>query len=161
MPALGRLRDRVDPLAVAFDGHEVRRRGEIAIPQIVVDGLEMPESLARPRIEREQRVRIEVVARTISAPEIRRRRTGRQIDDPALAIESHPGPGVCAAALAPGALGPRLRAELVLVRNGVEAPAKRPCMEIERADVPRRGSVDLADLRAEDDQVLEDHAGRR
>ena len=52
---LARLRDDVDELPVVPDGRQLRRGGVVVVPEIVVDHLEMPEALARARVERDER----------------------------------------------------------------------------------------------------------
>ncbi len=52
---LGGLRNSVDRLPLVTHRDELRRGGEVVVPQIVVHDLEMPESLAGARIERDQR----------------------------------------------------------------------------------------------------------
>ena len=75
------LRDRVDRAPVARHRDERRRRGEVAVPEVVLHRLEMPDALARPRVEREQRVGEQVVADAVRAVEVERRRAGRGEDD--------------------------------------------------------------------------------
>ena len=53
-PALGDLCDGIDPCRTARHGHEIGRGGQVAIPEVVVHGLEVPQSFPGRRIEREQ-----------------------------------------------------------------------------------------------------------
>ena len=50
---LGDLRDGLDRAAVAPDSHQGRRGGKVAVPDIVLDALEVPDALAGARVERE------------------------------------------------------------------------------------------------------------
>src|SRR4029434_10902921 len=54
---LSRERDRINRLAAASERHECRRRREVTIPDVVMHRLEMAETPAASRIEREQRAR--------------------------------------------------------------------------------------------------------
>jgi len=51
-------------------GQKLRGGGQIVIPQIVMDGLEKPQSLSGFCIQRDNAVPVEIVARTIAAVEI-------------------------------------------------------------------------------------------
>ena len=59
---LGGLRDHVHRLAVVAYGEQLGAGGEVVIPEIVVDGLKMPEAFAGARIEREKAVAEEIGA---------------------------------------------------------------------------------------------------
>ena len=78
---LAGLRHDVDGAPVVADGQQLGRGREVVVPEIVVDGLEVPEPLARSRVEREQAVAEQVVAGAIAAVEIVRGRAGRHEDD--------------------------------------------------------------------------------
>ncbi len=93
-PEFRRLRDDVDRLAVVFHREQLRAGDQIVVPQIVMKDLVMPEALARPQIECEQRVAEQVVAFAIAAPEIEGRRAGREISDAARLVDGKLGPGV-------------------------------------------------------------------
>ena len=58
----GDLGDGIHQLAIAHHRHQVRRRGKVAIPEIVVHGLKMPHALAGCGLQREQRVGEQIVA---------------------------------------------------------------------------------------------------
>ena len=59
---LARVRDGVDLPAVVPHGDELRRRDVVEVPEVVMDGLEVPQPLAGLRVEREQAVGEEVLA---------------------------------------------------------------------------------------------------
>ena len=82
---LARVSDRVDVAAVLTHRDELRRRHVVEIPQVVMDRLEVPESLARPRVERDDAVGEEIRAVSIGAVEVVGRRTGHEVDDAARA----------------------------------------------------------------------------
>src|SRR5206468_3614708 len=91
------LRDRVDLLAVAHDGDEIRRGGEVVVPDVVLDALEVPDAPARAGVEREDAVGKQVIAMAGDTVEIERRRTGGGKHHPELRVEGDAGPGVRAA----------------------------------------------------------------
>ena len=64
MPGLRSLHNRWNGFAVARHRNQRRRRGVVVIPEIVVNGLEVPYNAAGGRPERHDRVRIAVVAGT-------------------------------------------------------------------------------------------------
>src|SRR6516165_10156621 len=43
---LGRFSDGIDGATFAFDGKQDGRRGEVAVPDVVMDALKMPQALA-------------------------------------------------------------------------------------------------------------------
>ncbi len=57
---LGDLRDGIDALPGARDGHEVRRGRKVAVPDVVMHGLEVPDPTPGGRVEREERVGVQV-----------------------------------------------------------------------------------------------------
>ena len=56
-------RHRVDRLAILPDGDQLRSRGVVIIPEIVVHGLVVPQALAGARVERQQAVAEQVATR--------------------------------------------------------------------------------------------------
>jgi hypothetical protein len=80
-PCLVGLHHRRDRLAVLGDGHQLGSVGQVVVPQVVVNDLEVPQPLAGARVEREQRVAEQVVARPVAAVEIEPRRSGRDEGD--------------------------------------------------------------------------------
>jgi hypothetical protein len=155
----GDLGDGVDLLAVVLHGHEVGRGGQIAVPQIVVDGLKVPLALAGVRIEREEGVGEEVVAVAVAAVEIEGGGAGGHIDDAALRVEAHAGPGVGGAGVGVGFGGPGFIAEFAGLGDGVEDPGDGAGADVEGADVAGGGGQGFVGAEAEDVEVLVDHAG--
>src|SRR4051812_1295741 len=102
------LRDSVYPPTTTSEREEIRRCGKIAIPHVVVHGLEMPDTFSRFRIESEKRIREEIVANAIAAVEIGRRGSSRDVDDTTIGIDAHSRPRVRAARSLPCIYGPRL-----------------------------------------------------
>ena len=66
----GSLRDGVDRFAVALHGEQYGGRGKIAVPDIVMDALKMPEAFSGAGVESDQAVGEEVVADAIGAVKI-------------------------------------------------------------------------------------------
>ena len=75
---LGRLRDRGDRAAAAPHRHQHGRLRQVAIPDVVADELVVPDVGAGLGLQYQQAVRVEVVALAVAAPEVERRRSGRQ-----------------------------------------------------------------------------------
>src|SRR5260221_2718844 len=140
---LAGLRDGIDPLSVAGNGDEARGGGEIAVPEVVPHGLEMPDPVSSGGVEGEERVREEVVAEAIGSVEIRGRGSRRHVDDPPRLVHGHARPVVGAAAVRPGVPGPRLVARLARMRDRVEGPAELARARVVGADVSRRGRQSL------------------
>jgi hypothetical protein len=67
---LGGLRNGFDFFAVMINGQQFRRLRDIQIPQVVVNGLEMPDALASARVESQQAVAEQVVSMAIAAVEV-------------------------------------------------------------------------------------------
>ena len=67
------LRDDVARPAVLRDRDERRRGGEVAVPEVVLHGLEVPDALAGRRAQAEDRVGEQVVAVPVGAVEVVRR----------------------------------------------------------------------------------------
>ena len=138
-PALfGCLGDGIHSLAVALHGDQAGRRRKIAVPQIVPDALEMPDSLAGCGVQGQQRVGEQIVSHAIGPIKVGGRRAGRNINDAALAVQRHAGPVVGGAGVSPGILRPCVVAEFAGMRNGMERPAERPAADIVGANVPGR-----------------------
>ena len=128
---------------------------------VVADDLEVPDALARGRVERDERIGKQIVAQPVGPIEVTRGRPGRHIDEAPRLVERHPGPAVGAAAVLPGALRPRGVPEFARMRNGVEGPAQRARPHVVGANVTRGGRQPLADAAADDHQILVDDSGRR
>ena len=95
--------------------------------------MKMPAAPAGAGIEREQTIRKQIFAVAAAAPEVRRGRSGRNIDEAAPAIDRHACPAVRAADIdiLIRVLGPGVVAKIVRLGNR----AKRP-REFSRARVP-------------------------
>src|SRR5262249_50768332 len=152
---LRHLDDGRDFLTVTFDRNEIGLRGEIVIPNIVMDYLVVPGELSRLRVDRRQRVGVKVVAFAVAAETIVGRRRDRQKHEPSLLVHGHFRPDVHAGALFPRVSGPGVVSGLAGLRDGVEAPDELSRAGVERAYVPARSVRGaLGDERAADEKVL-------
>ena len=114
------------------------------------------------RVQRHDRVSVEVRPLAIAAVVVRRRRSEGRVDEPALDVDREERPHVRARAVLPALAFPRLHARLAGTRHRVERPEQlRPCARPSRG-CRRRGrrlGRLLAVVAAGDDDVLVD--GRR
>ena len=67
---LGSLRQCLHRPTVPLQIEQYRRRREIAVPQVVMHTLKIPQPFARLSIQRQQRIGVEVVARAVVAVEV-------------------------------------------------------------------------------------------
>src|SRR5690606_3797010 len=123
VPRFGDLRHRVDHSPVVPYPHQVGRRGEVAVPDVVVDGLKVPHPPTRGGVERQQRVGEQVGAGAAAAVEVRGGGAGGDEGDAARGVDADARPGVGTTRVAPGLSRPGLVAELSLAGNGVKSPA--------------------------------------
>src|SRR5512146_1383903 len=78
---LADLRHCIDVFAISMQREERRLRGKIAIPDVVMHALEMPQQLAGGGVEGKQRVCVEIVTDAVAAVKVHDRRAGGDIDD--------------------------------------------------------------------------------
>ena len=121
-----------------------------------MDHLEVPQPLARPCVERDERVAEQIRAVPVGAVEVVSRRAGGKENDAALGIDGELAPCIGAADVFPGIRRPGVVAEFTGMRDGVEPPRLFAGDDVVRANVAGRREVALAGRGAEDDQVLED-----
>ena len=154
---LRRLCDGVDGPAVVPHRDQVRRRRQIAVPDVVANGLEMPEPLAGRGLKRDQRVRVEVVAGPVRAVEVRRRRI-RSARRRCRGLRRAPCPAQLFApplyfhesfdhVSCPGFAG---------MRNGVERPAQLAGPRVVGSDVAGRRGQAFRYASADDQQIAVD-----
>jgi hypothetical protein len=136
-PHLRELHDGRNRAALARDVHEDRLRGRIEIPDVMVDELRVPAARARGRIERDERVGVEVGARSIAAVEVVGGRADRQEHQAAGLVHGHGRPDVRAGAALPRVARPGLVEGLARARDGVEAPCLASGPRVEGAHVAR------------------------
>ena len=160
MAGLGNLGNRVDRLPVARDRHQRRRGREVAVPEIVLQALKVPDPPARVRVQRDDAVGEEIVAHPVHAVEVVRRRPRGEEDHPPLLVDGDAGPGVRPAGHLPRVGRPGVVAVLARVRNGVEGPANLPGRDVVGPDVARRAGQRFRHRGADDQQVPVHHARR-
>ncbi len=119
--------------AVALDGDEIRRRGNVPIPDVVADFLEVPETLAGQRIEGDNAIAEEIVAGVAHAEVVGFRRAGRDEGNAARFIQGHAAPAIRAVFDA----APGLVAVLAGVGFGLERPQERPGAHVVAEDIAK------------------------
>ena len=157
------LRDGLDRPAVDDDIDQIGRRGDVVVPDAVMHGLEVPDSLPGFGIERDQAFGVDILAVAHTAPVVVGRRGYRQIDDSRFVVGGHEGPDVCVAGSRPGAVFPGLVIGFAGLGNRVETPFEFAGVGVVGANVARRTAIShdvVEDLRADDDAAA-DGDGRR
>ncbi len=154
------LGDGVYLLAVGANRDQRGWRREVAVPDIVMDALEVPDSLAGVRVERQQSVGVEIVADAVCTVEVVDGGARGDVDDAALFIERHAGPVVGGAGDLPCVLRPRLVARFSRTGDGVKDPAEFAGMHVVGANVTAERGLRLRRAKADDDHVFVDQAGR-
>ena len=74
-------------MAAALDGEQNGWRRKVTVPNVVVNSLKMPETLAGARFNGDKAIGKQVVASTVRAIEIEGGRARRDIDDAARGVE--------------------------------------------------------------------------
>ena len=106
---LGRLRDRLDRLAVHGDVRKDRRAGNVEVPDAVMDELVVPLALAGLEIQRDQALAEQVIARPMTAVVVAGRQLDGQIDQPELFVDRHLRPHAGVAGVRRTTRSPRCR----------------------------------------------------
>ena len=94
---LGDLGDGRDQLAVVAHVDECRRGAKIEIPDVVMDRLVVPDHVAGHGIDRDDRIRIQVVAMMRTAPIVVASLGDRREEHAAIGVDRHDAPDVGAA----------------------------------------------------------------
>ena len=162
---LARLRDRLHGPAVHRDVGEQRRRRHVEVPDRMVDDLIVPFALAGFQVDAHQAVAEQVVARTMTAVQVRRGIFNRQIHEPELLVDGNLRPDARVAVDRPRFLLPGIVAEVARLGNRVERPQQLAALRVPRAHQPLGVVVGLhrqpfAERRADDDRVLGDRRRR-
>src|SRR6516164_3594904 len=123
---LRRLRDHVGIAAALPDRQQLRRLGQVVVPQIVMHQLVMPDAFAGACVERHERVAKQVVARPIAAIEIKARAAEADERNAASLVDGGLAPVVDAAGLLVGLWRPRVVPELAGTWDAVEDPLNPP-----------------------------------
>ena len=125
--------------------------------------LVMPDLPAGGRLEANDALAIQAVARTMAAKIVVGRRGDREIHEAQFFIGAHRRPHIGVAGFFPGAVLPRLYAGLALLRHGVEGPEQLSAYDVEAAHVARRRRAlppPVHHRGADHDDVTHDHGGR-
>ncbi len=159
------LRDGADRFAVHSDVDEIRRRREVVVPDVVVHELLMPHAFARSRVEADEAAGEQVVAGSVAAVKVARRRFDRQVEVAELFVSGKWRPHGRVAGVRPGIVQPGVVAELAGLRNRVKRPEPLARADVEAANITlrvflraRRRAADHG--RTEDDHVADDNGGR-
>src|SRR5262245_7595030 len=116
------LRYRLDRPAVDGDIGQNRRTRNIPVPEIVVNELVVPDSLAGREIEGNQAVGKEVGARPMTAVGVAGWHLYRDVDAVELLIDRHLSPNTGIARITPRVLLPGVDAKFTWTRNRVKDP---------------------------------------
>ena len=139
-------------------GDQLRSGGRIGVPEIVVNGLEMPEPLSGAGIERQHAIRVEVVAGTVAAVEFVLGGRGVHVSDAPSRVDRDLAPHIDAAHVLVGALGPGIVACFAGPRDGVKDPHQLTGYGVKGADIAGRREIALACRAAKNDQGFENAA---
>src|SRR5438094_8939278 len=107
----------------------------------MVDHLEVPETLACIRLERQHAIGEQILADAIAAPMVVGRRARTRKYHPALQVNRHAAPAIGATHRLPRVGWPRFVAEFARVRYGVENPAPLSRARVKRPHVTARGGI--------------------
>ena len=163
-PLFGHLHNRFDGFSVDSDVGQDWSGGQIIIPQIVMDQLEMPDTFTGFCLQAHQTVAEEIVAEPVPAIHVACRRRQRQVDITEFFIGTEIGPGVNSAGIFPRPVFPSLNAELALSRNGSKRPPELPGFDVITAYVAASSFLDvriIGNRRTDDSDVLDDERRRR
>ncbi len=156
------LRDGRNRLAISLHVNEHRGRVEIVVPHIVMRRLEVPLLFARRRIERHERIAIEICSRSIAAVVVVGETADWQEHDAASDIDCHQAPDVSTGSVLPGIALPHVVAGLARSRNGVECPQQFSGARTPGTHITRWTECGLLlHMRSRDHDVLEEHGRRR
>src|SRR2546428_13988816 len=123
-----------------------------------MDQLPVPFLLAGARIQRHERVPIEIVPSAIRAIEVVSWRAQRRVHDPALYIDREEAPHIRARSVFPGTGRPGLRPRLARAGHGVKSPQQLARPGIPTANVPirTRAGGALAIAASRNDRIAQD-----
>ena len=98
---LRRLRERGHAPAGPGKVEQHRLRGDVVVPDVVMDGLEVPAGLTGRSVERDDGARVVVEAVPVAAVVVRRSVSGRHVDQAEFGVEGQNRPGVGRSASVP------------------------------------------------------------
>src|SRR6266478_2495582 len=132
------LRNCVDLFSVVTDRDQLRSRGSVIVPQIVMHHLEMPETFPGARVKSQEAIGGKVRAGSIGAVIVISRRPGGEVGDAPLLVNGDLAPRVGSARVFPRILRPGFETEFIGMRNGVESPDHSSADYIIGPDIPGR-----------------------
>src|SRR6202041_1066051 len=141
---LGGERHRIRGLTVVLHRHQLRGGIWVVIPNVVMNGLVVPEVFTRAGVQREEAIGIKIVAWPIAAVELVLRGGYREVGDSVLLIDGDLAPDIHAAHVFVGIFRPRVVSEFARTRNRMEHPQKLAADYIEGANISRRRQVSLS-----------------
>src|SRR5205814_839995 len=108
----GHLRDRLHPFPT--DGHvdQVRRAGQVVVPEAVMHHLEVPDAFPGLRVQADQALAEETRTRAVAAVPVVVRRPDRKVDVAEVRVVAHRRPDISGPGVLPGTLLPGVVAEL-------------------------------------------------
>ena len=158
---LRHLRHRGNRLPVALHVDEHRRGGQVVVPDVVMDRLEVPAVRARAAVEGHHAVAVEVRPLAVAPVEVVGGRGQGKEDETALLVHAQERPRVRSSPVPPGVGLPGLVAGLARPGHGVEAPKHLARARVESPHVAARASgVAVAHQAARHDHVAA-HRDRR
>src|SRR6185437_3111905 len=115
--------ERGNFLAVFIDFDKSRSGRQIVVPEVVVDGLEIPLQLSGVGVDGDDGIAEEIIAGTIATIVIGRRAAHGHEESIGLWIDSHiPAPDVSARAVFQAIAEPCVMADFAGQRDGMESP---------------------------------------
>ena len=135
--------------------YQQQRLLRIPVPQIMRRELKVPAKLARLRVERDNRVRIQIVSLTSAAIGVGIRISGRPEERPGFRIVAARQPGRTATLFEIGISLPRFGARLFTRGHGPETPGLTPRLDVicgEKAPNPHVAARHASDHEISDDQ---------
>src|SRR5262245_57785108 len=142
------------------DRNQIGSCRQIAVPDVVVHCLKVPDSGACGRVNRQNTIGEQVRSLPVATPEIERCRTSGQEHQTTLLIDSDATPGIGATRPLPSVWRPSIVSVLVWMRDGMENPPDFACANVIRPYVARRRRPwAFRDCRAQNQKVAINRTG--
>jgi len=152
----GGLNEGVYHLALMSDGDQVGGAGDVAVPELMMDGLKIPFHFPRLRVQGDDTVGEEVDAGPVSAVEVGGGGAGAEIDEASLFIYRHSTPVIGRSDLFIRVFWPGIIAEFSRLRHGVEGPQQLAGDHVESPDMPGGGVAGFAYAGSDDEDIFID-----
>ncbi len=161
MTRLGNLRQGINCFTIFFYSHQVRWSRQVAVPDVMTNGLVMPDALTGSGIQGQQAVGKKVGPMAIAAVKVKSCRACRYVHDPTRLIYRHAGPVVGTThKLVSSRVFPALVAVLPGLRNGMKNPLLLAAANVKGADVAGSGRQSFGVERSHNDEVFVNGARR-